>query len=164
MDTAESSSCPQSPLSFHVENAVGHNGLLVAWQPPPMDGMCRSNGCLVTGYQLYVNGGTKALVSGAMQSRVGSVLCSRKDHFTNDLFHLQTILSGLTLTKSLRLGISTSSVEGKSSKVMEIVYNSRPISVRQTSMKLVDFHTLTPLQISRTSPEPEVYRTVSHKS
>ena len=71
MAVVEGSCCPQSPLSFRVERAVGHNGLLVAWQPPPMDGMCRSNGCLVTGYQLYINGETTALVSGALQSRVG---------------------------------------------------------------------------------------------
>lgn len=69
MDSAELT-CPQSPLSFHIEKVVGHSGLLVAWQPPPMDSMCRSNGCLVTGYQLYVNGETKTLVSGALQSRV----------------------------------------------------------------------------------------------
>lgn len=61
---------PQAPLSFHVEKVLGHNGLLVAWQPPPMDSMCRSNGCLVTGYQVYVNGQTKSLVSGASQNRV----------------------------------------------------------------------------------------------
>ena len=63
-------SSPQAPLSFQVEKVLGHNGLLVAWQPPPMDSMCRSNGCLVTGYQLYVNGQTKTLVSGASQCRV----------------------------------------------------------------------------------------------
>ena len=69
MDPGEGS-CPQSPLSLHVEKVIGQDGLLVAWQPPPMDGMCRSNGCLVTGYHLYVNGETKALVSGSSQSRV----------------------------------------------------------------------------------------------
>ena len=42
---------------------------------------------------------------------------------------LQTLLSGLSLTKTLRLGISTSSVEGKSSKIIEIVYRGRPVSV-----------------------------------
>ena len=72
----EGSECsPQAPLSFHVEKALGHNGLLVAWQPPPMDSMCHSNGCLVTGYQVYVNGQTKSLVSGASQSRVSVLYC-----------------------------------------------------------------------------------------
>lgn len=75
MDTA--AACPQSPLSFHVEKALGHSVLLVTWQPPPMDSMCRSNGCLVTGYQLYVNGETKTLVSGPSQSKV---LCDKRQH------------------------------------------------------------------------------------
>ena len=73
--SSESSECsPQAPLSFHVEKVVGHNGLLVAWEPPPIDSMCRSNGCLVTGYQVYVNGQTKSLVSGASQCRVSVLL------------------------------------------------------------------------------------------
>lgn len=49
----------------------------------------------------------------------------------------QTILQGVSLSKSLRLGISTSSVEGKSSKVMEIIYRGRPLSVRQTMFAAV---------------------------
>ncbi len=31
-----------------------------------------SNGCFVTGYQLYVNGETKNLISGAMHTKVSS--------------------------------------------------------------------------------------------
>lgn len=68
--SSSSESSPQAPLSFHVEKVLGHDGLLVAWQPPPMDTMCRSNGFLVTGYQIYVNGLTESLVSGASQSKV----------------------------------------------------------------------------------------------
>ena len=49
---------------------------------------------------------------------------------------LQTLLSGLSLTKALQLGISTSSVEGKSSKIIEIVYRGRPISVSMYSTHL----------------------------
>lgn len=68
-----------------------------------------SNGCLVTGYQLYVNGETKTLVSGATQNKA--------------------TLVGLNLSQPITLGISTSGSEGKSSEVISLHQPARPMSV-----------------------------------
>ena len=103
--------CPKPPTQFQVEKALGNSVLLVAWQPPVMDATdgSYSNGCLVTGYQLYVNGDTKTLVSGSTQNRA--------------------TLVGLNLSQPITLGISTSGAEGKSSKVISLHQPARPMSV-----------------------------------
>lgn len=49
----------------------------------------------------------------------------------------QTLLTDVSLAKPLRLGISTSSVEGKSSNIMEIAYSARPVSVSYTTLKQI---------------------------
>ena len=63
---------PLPPTHFKVDKALGNSVLLVTWKPPKMDmpDGNHSNGCLVTGYQLYVNGEMKTLVNGAMETRV----------------------------------------------------------------------------------------------
>ena len=130
---ATDTSYPQCPLSLRVEKVVGRDSLLVAWQPPPMDSMCHSNGCLVTGYQIYVNKETNMLVSGAHQSKVIDWIMTPPHDSTGVDVSLiprwQAVVAGLAVGKMLYLGISTSSVEGKSSKVMEIEYHGRPVSV-----------------------------------
>ncbi len=59
-----------------MDKALGNSVLLVTWQPPKMDSSDGnySNGCFVTGYQLYVNGETKNLISGAMHTKVSSFI------------------------------------------------------------------------------------------
>ncbi|XP_064383629.1 early endosome antigen 1-like isoform X3 [Halichondria panicea] len=121
---AGATGCPNPPAHFKVDKALGNSVLLVTWQPPKMDSSDGnySNGCFVTGYQLYVNGETKNLISGAM--------------------HTKATFVELNLLQPLTLGISTCAVNGKSSKVITIHYQPRPLSA-----------------VTSPSPEPEQYRT-----
>lgn len=140
---------PSPPSDFHVDKSLVHSMLLVCWQPPLCDEGGRSNGCLVTGYQLYVNNQATTMVTGASQAKVRSSVHVGSSHNWLDSIahHQQTIahahththictstytqqlLPGLDLSEPITLGISTCSQEGLSSEIVTITYPEQPPTV-----------------------------------
>ncbi|XP_077992974.1 uncharacterized protein LOC144446976 isoform X3 [Glandiceps talaboti] len=56
---------PQPPTDFRISRIVTSRSILLAWIPPAMDEMAKSNGAQVAGYKIYLNNRQKQLVNSA---------------------------------------------------------------------------------------------------
>ncbi|XP_052248962.1 centromere protein F-like isoform X3 [Dreissena polymorpha] len=93
---------PDTPGNFHVEKIIGHNGLMLAWQPVALNNNGCNNGVRVTGYKVFKDNKLALQPRGRHASKA--------------------IIENVGLQSQHRFGIVTVAVDGSVSALSEILY------------------------------------------
>ena len=152
---------PAPPMALQIQRVVGRHSLLLAWKPPVMDELARSNGIPVAGYRLQVDGRDKQdLPSPHLTKALVEHLNLRKPHH----FTLQTISNTGAASRPIHTNYEgpgqhrgedegDSAGDGDVSSIMSGSYNGTGDHDRRVFMAIYDYNPQKPSPRTDTSDE-----------